>query len=442
MAMEMQRSWRTESSSGFVVALAAAVAVALALTLALPSPAAANSATDCRVRNLGSGRTFTSVQKAVDAARRGARLTVRGTCTGATVIRRSIAITGVETKRWGPPLLSGGGKARVLKISNGARVKLSDLAVVRGRAVVGAGIHNRGTLVLANVQVRRNRAIRVGYGGGIRNYGTIRMNRGSRVSANHGNLAGGVTNHGLFVMNGTSAIAGNIGTCQAGVFNDGTFIMNGSSTIAHNRYRIPPVEYPCYYRYAGSGATNLGRLTMNGGSSIRNNGSRNTAVRNGGTLTMNHRSTIAANRGTHPAGGLENWSRVVMNDASSIVGNRGADVVGGAYLEGSLTMNDDSSIADNANGGVYVWESGVTLTMNDRSSIRGNRGWFGGVQLLEGTLRMAGTSSITGNVAGEGPGGGVLMFDRYDAEADGMVCAPDTPANVYGNTPSDCVFVG
>ncbi len=189
--------------------LAALVAFALVTSLGTTSVSAASKG--CSVKNKANGRTYSTLQAAVNAAKKGAHLTVKGTCKGGTVISKSLTITGVRTRKSGHPTLSGADRVRVLKIDMGARVKLGDLAVVRGRASVGAGIHNRGTLVLANVQVRQNQAVGIGLGGGIRNYGTVRVNRTSQISANYGSVTGGVENHGTFALNGRSVVGANRG---------------------------------------------------------------------------------------------------------------------------------------------------------------------------------------------------------------------------------------
>ncbi len=111
----------------------------------------------CRVRNASSGQTYTRLQAAVNAARRGDRLVVRGTCVGHTAIGKRLTIVGRRTTRSGGPQLTGRNKDRVLTIAKGARVTLRDLVVTRGDSKWGGGIQNNGDLVLTNVTVRRNR---------------------------------------------------------------------------------------------------------------------------------------------------------------------------------------------------------------------------------------------------------------------------------------------
>ena len=51
----------------------------------------------CAVRNVDTGRNFTSIAAAVSAATRGQELTVRGTCFEDLVLKKSITLRGVPT---------------------------------------------------------------------------------------------------------------------------------------------------------------------------------------------------------------------------------------------------------------------------------------------------------------------------------------------------------
>ncbi len=172
------------------------VATALVLVLILTleaSPAAGALAKACRVRNADTGRGYATLQQAVDAARRGDRLTVRGICRGTTVIDKDLVIVGERTESSGKPTLSGAGKTRVVTVEARARVRMAGLIVLRGKVLVpyratgghtpaarvmtgnGGGILNRGHLTLANVQVIRRSAgeYGMGRGGGVHNTGTL-----------------------------------------------------------------------------------------------------------------------------------------------------------------------------------------------------------------------------------------------------------------------------
>ena len=72
----------------------------------------------------------------MDAARKGDRLTVRGTCIGGTVIDRNLVIEGTSTTTLGKATLSGAGKVRVVETEKGVRVKLRGLVIMRGGVVI------------------------------------------------------------------------------------------------------------------------------------------------------------------------------------------------------------------------------------------------------------------------------------------------------------------
>jgi peptidoglycan-N-acetylglucosamine deacetylase len=141
--------------------------------------------TACRVRNLGTGAVHPSLQKAARAASAGDRLTVQGTCTGSTTLRKDLRIKGTRTASSGPPVLSGGKSGRVLTVAPGVSVTIRGL-VIRWGATDGAGggVLNRGTLNLRDVIVRANHAAS---GGGAHNTAgaTLRLN-GATVVRRHG----------------------------------------------------------------------------------------------------------------------------------------------------------------------------------------------------------------------------------------------------------------
>jgi hypothetical protein len=322
------------------------------------TPASAATPKDCRVRNTEAGRTFTTLQQAVDAARRGERLTVRGTCLGGTVIDKSLVIEGVRAHP-GRATLRGGWKVRVLRVVAGATVRIESLTIRRGNHAHGGGILNLGDLSLRHVVVRSN---------------------GS---------------------------PGPVGT--------------------------------------GTAIYNSGSLSLDGGTTVRDNSSDGVPVHNVGVLTMGDRSSI---RG-HVSGSLSNRGTVTMNDASRIAGNWV-----GVQNRGSLTLNGSSSIVRNGSYQVYgggVWNGG-SLTLNDSSTIRGNGagrtvdgvgtpGGFGGGVYNRGTLTMTGASTIIGNSVFPGsgtipPGEGGGVYNAVGGSLVGVTCGPD--GNVRDNMPDDC----
>ena len=384
--------------------VAAIFAVALVMTLGAASASAASS-TSCRVQNTVTGKTYTALQAAVDAASRGDRLTVRGKCEGGVVIDRDLIIAGVRTMSTGDPTLAGAGNTSVVRIVRGSRVKLSDLVIrdgharrphegfsVRRRGLLGGGITNRGTLTLRNVTVRDNVA-EYG-GGGIWNAGALTLNGSSSVSGNTSYFGGGVYHKkGRLILNGSSRISGNTarsgGEAGGGVYTRTVFPRYGSSS-----------------------------LTMNGTSRISDNttGGYGGGVLNGlfVRITMNDESRISGNEAS-AGGGIYTYGWLTLNDRSAVSANRAADSGGGVANQHRLTMNDDSSVSANVAlgyGGGIGNAANEIADLRDRSSVFGNSATSGGGVLNWGTLRMYGTSRVTGNTAlgrvGDEPGGSLV----------------------------------
>jgi hypothetical protein len=392
--------------------VAAVMALVVVTTLGATSVSAA-SPTACRVQNTMTGKTYTALQQAVDAARQRDRLTVKGVCVGKTVIDKDLVITGERTERTVKPVLSGAGKVRVLEIKQGARVSLRDLVITRGLAVRGAGIRNRGRLTLRDVVVRGNSNYPDtwrGRGPGVYNEGRLRLNGATRIAHND------PTNGSLYE-----------------VFNRGTLVVNGSSFIQDLTNQ----------RHAA--------LTMNGGSFL--GGDRGGALFNDGRVTMNDASWVRprpyATDDSSYVYGVYNYGTFTMNDTTSIRDGRdqaaGVRNYGTYYDEpATFTMNDASSISGNPMGGLI--NDGI-VRMSDDSSIHDNSNYCegGGVLMWGGRLRMTGSSSITANaVIDHGTddawqcdygvrGGGIY---RSKGTLVGVTCGPG--GNVYGNSPDDC----
>jgi len=211
----------------------------------------------------------------------------------------------------------------------------------------------------------------------------------------------------------------------------------------------------------------LGAVRLNGSTRVVGTRSGPGISNAFGEVVMKDSSTIAHNRG----GGMVigPYARVTLNDTSSIRDNSGVRSGGGIYGTARITLNDASSIRDNvatrAGGGIYdAWSPNPeddyrsVITLNDSSSITGNRAEAadsccgpgcgkirsraGGVWLSRsGTLTMNGSSVISDNSATCGAGGLYSNANTRDAGTlVGVSCAPQSYANVYGNTPDDCYF--
>jgi hypothetical protein len=433
--------------------LISALAVTLLVTLGATSVSAANAAT-CSVTNSDTGRSFPRLQDAVDAAKPGARLVVKGMCRGTTVIDKGVVIEGVRTTT--RPLLAGGHEGIVLTVRRGVAAAVQDLAIEGGRGHFREGgpekpynwpegVLNHGNLILRSVIVKENRGI------GIENTGRLRL-KGRTLDRENGfesvNEYTGIHNTGTLRLNGTASRSPDF------VVNDGILVMNGASWIRYLR---------------NSGSANL------------KNASRTTKVLNRGTLTLGDQSRIAGLSGTSFLVGVDNFGTLILNDASGIVrgyvgvqnrpGSKtvmnGSSVIrdhdgGGVRNSGTLVLNGSSSIRENRIvvlpcgsyclhdplRGAGVFNTGVVV-LNDSSSITGNKveafgygSHGGGVYMVRDpslpeppSLTMTGSATISGNSAGD-QGGGVYV--GLGSVLDGVMCGSQTGGNVYGNTPDDC----
>jgi peptidoglycan/xylan/chitin deacetylase (PgdA/CDA1 family) len=186
------------------------------LGLAPPSPTA------CRVRDRDTGVVKASLQAAVDAAHRGDRLTVRGRCTGSTLVDRSLTITGIERDGSGPPTLVTSGSRRVLTVPAGVTVTLSGLTIRGGGGVaLGGGIRNAGTLTLSGSSVRDSEAS--AQGGGVHNTGSLRLAGGTTVTGNRADAGGGIWSSGTLTLADGASVTGNrADVTGGGLWSSGT----------------------------------------------------------------------------------------------------------------------------------------------------------------------------------------------------------------------------
>jgi hypothetical protein len=154
----------------------------LILTVGVEPVTAASKA--CRVRNTHIGKSYSTLQAAIDAASKADRLLVSGTCIGTTIIGKDVVIAGTRNSHRGETTLSGGNRVRVLLIKIPARVRLRDLHVVRGNAKHGGAILNRGHLLLRDVVVSGSHSPLYWPGGGVANLGTLTLNGASAIRDN------------------------------------------------------------------------------------------------------------------------------------------------------------------------------------------------------------------------------------------------------------------
>jgi hypothetical protein len=339
------------------LAVVAVLALVFIATLEA-SPAAGASRTACQVTNAQTGETFHRLQRAVNAAKRSARLMVRGSCQGRTFIWKDMAILGATVRGRSSRIFDGGPGSRLLVVMPGITVNIGRLVFAHGArqwrqqvdpyATSRGCIRNEGTLSLRDIVVRRCEATN---GSAIVNKGTVRVVGHSRVN---GNVGTAVYNYGHLTLGGASLVRGN----GCGVANWGTLILDGTSNIGGNRWSRGHAS--------GCAVSNLGTFVMNDTSSISDQRSLDGgATYNTGAFVMNDASSIHHNTS-------------VPSAATDLDGGEG----GGVWNAGSLTMNDSSSIHDNIaeggdgvegrGGGLYNASGGVLVGVNCGANVSGN----------------------------------------------------------------------
>jgi len=213
-------------------------------------------------------------------------------------------------------IVDGGQVDRVFHIFPGVTVTITDLQIRHGRAHVGAGIENSGTLTLQHTTVTANLASCTYCsvdGAGIRNFGTLTLSD-SRVSYNLASCA----------EDGCQASGG-------GIANWGSLTLTNSQVWVNT---ATCTGVACTAR--GGGIENVDPLTINGGSVV----SGNTASCSGDDC---------------------------VSEGGAIVNLAGVDIVDAGVVDGNLvTCYGEMCIA--RGGGILNFGSAVTITNSRVSS--------------------------------------------------------------------------
>jgi hypothetical protein len=249
-------------------ASSAVIALALVGALVSAGSARAGAGAPCRVTNLTTAHVYVgggpNLQVAIDAARGGTSLRVRGVCVGTYTVGKNLRLVGWATVAFPRPTLDGDHAGTVLTVAAG-RVVVQDLTITHGDATeyFGGGIDNESVLTLAGATSVSHNVGAFG-SGGIFNGGSLTLNGTSSVWGNgtdSGGAGGGIYNDGDLMMNGRSSVRGNTAGFGGGVYsNCCTIAMHGRSFVSGNT----STSY-------GAGILSRGRLMMNGRSSVRGN---------------------------------------------------------------------------------------------------------------------------------------------------------------------------
>lgn len=104
-------------------------------TLAVLAPPAVAAGPSCFVRNVATTHLYRgggpNLQRAIDGAKAGTKLTVRGVCRGTYTVGRSLTLIGRPMAGYPTPTLDGKAVGRVLTVSAGS-VVLNNLVITNG----------------------------------------------------------------------------------------------------------------------------------------------------------------------------------------------------------------------------------------------------------------------------------------------------------------------
>ncbi len=314
-------------------ALAGVMAAGLVVAMAPAERASAATPKACKVRNVTKGASYGSLAAAVKKARRGNKLTVKGTCKGSTtIVDKRLTIVGIRTKKSGVPKLLSNGRASVLSIKGPTSVVALKKLSIKGNPdrvlpFQGGGIRvRRAKLTLHDTVVRGFTVSR--WAGGIAAYGaTVKLLGNSTVRDNFAAGHGGgiyLEGHGQIVMTGTSSVQRNVSNNDGGGIDleGGSLIMFDQSSIVDN-HALP----------SGDG---------DGGG----------VYSEGDAVAMYGSSTIARNSARY-GGGVLAQSRLEMSPTSSITDNSARIDGGGAKGVSGFFVPVGMVCAPEANANVF-----------------------------------------------------------------------------------------
>jgi hypothetical protein len=257
-------------------------------------------------------------------------------------IGKNLIIAGAGTDP-ASTVLDGGGAGQVLTILQSADATILNLTVSGGRANLGGGIGNAGTLRLVNVTVKDSEATGSGSGGGIFNSGNLLMQSGCYVKDNAATNGGGIANTGSLTLQSGSTVMTNTADDAGGIL-----AIAGTVTIQ-------------------DGTVTGNTAALNGGGITNNAGAR---------VELHLGSLVSANSAALNGGGIANSGTLTMESGSSVLANMAANGAGIANLAGTAALQEESLVSGNTaqqeGGGIFL--IGGTVTLPDELTVINNIG--------------------------------------------------------------------
>ena len=355
---------------------------------------------------------------------------------GTLVIEKTLTITGPGTgivirRRSTDPAF------RIFRIGSAAAVKLTNLTISNGRTDLGGGgINNFGTLRLIHSTVAGNFATL--RGGGIDNHGTLTLTN-SRVSGNSTTRrGGGIFNcaHCTLTVTG-STVEDNSGS---GIDNFGGTLTLTNSTVARNS--------------GGGIATFRGQCTLTHARIVGNSGFFGGIVAGGeGSSVTLTRSTIARNSTTQHGGGIANGdggtftiiNSTVVGNSAAIGGGISNEALGFGRLASTLRLTNSTVSGNSASfgGGIFnrnFLEEAPAFLVLTNTTVASNSATEGGggIDLIFSDLTLI-NSLVAQNLAPTGPdvlksAEGASVLARFNLIGDGSGSGiTNTDGNQVGN---------
>ena len=320
-------------------------------------------------------------------------------------------------------------KCRVFYVCNDSTVNLSNLVVTRGFSEsVGGGINNLGTLLVSACTISDSSAVS---GGGIRNAKTLAVINSIVARNSTDGYGGGIDNHGEFSASGSTFLSNSAGNGGA-IANYGGLLQIKDSVISDNSANGEG-GWGCGGGIWNNADATLDRVTIASNfASDMGGGIRNWS---GGSLTVTH-SVISGNTAHSTGGGINTFSATLSVRDSEISENSAA--AGGGICDGKgsvtiadSTISDNSSSSEGHGGGIFTWQSIMTVTGSTLSCNFASFG--GGISNVLGTLTVS-KSTFFGNCASS------MGTSDYPRDAYGRILSHDDNAvikspghNVYSS---------
>ena len=203
----------------------------------------------------------------------------------------------IEGPGGGLVTISGGGAIQVIDVPTGATATLEGINITDGKARLGGGIGNLGTLTLININLEGNSA--VSEGGGVYSVGTIKGITGGTISNNSASFGGGVFSVGSLnltdatVKNNTASNNGGGVAYSASSHGSGSLVMTGTTFSGNSANEGGGL-------FVGSGAVTISGSTLTGNSATFADGGAMYVF--GGTLAITG-ATFSSNTALNGSGG-------------------------------------------------------------------------------------------------------------------------------------------